>query len=102
MTISCFAEFLAFRRDNPRAMVLMRCGDFYECVGFDALMLVEHCGNNPMAPQKGVVKAGCPWRNLRRTLEQLTHAGLSVVRGGGWRGRGGSRRCWVSGPREGA
>ena len=62
-----------------------RVGKFYECVGFDAVLLVEYAGLNPMAPEKGVPRAGCPEANLRRTLAMLIEPALTVVGGGGWR-----------------
>lgn len=86
----CYEDFLSFRQQLPRALLLMRVGDFYETVGWDAVLLVEHCGNNPMGAGSGVPRAGCPWRNLRRTLALLVDAGLTVV-GGTW---GGGLGCW--------
>jgi hypothetical protein len=60
----------------PDAVVLTRVGDFYETYGVDAIMLVEHCGLNPMA---GKARAGCPWRNVQDTLDKLTSAGYRVA-----------------------
>jgi hypothetical protein len=76
----------------PDVVVLLRVGDFYESYGVDAVMLVEHCGLNPMA---GRARAGCPWRNVQDTLDKLTNAGFRVAvyeedekerrEGNGWR-----------------
>ena len=57
-------------------IVLVRVGEFYEAFGIDAVMLVEHCGLNPMG---GRPRAGCPWRNVQSTLDGLTSSGLSVA-----------------------
>ena len=50
-------------------------GDFYEAYGVDALLLVEHCGLNPMAQK---ARAGCPIPNVQQTLNGLTSAGFAV------------------------
>ena len=55
-------------------------GEFYETMGTDAVMLVQHAGLNPMG-QGDPPRAGCPIGNLRRTVADLVEqAGLSVVR----------------------
>lgn len=73
-------SFLAYCRDQklkyPDAIILTRCGDFYETYGVDAVMLVEHCGLNAMA---GKAKAGCPIRNVQATLDCLTSQGFTVA-----------------------
>ena len=66
----------AKRNLHPHAITLVRCGDFYETYGIDAIMLVEHVGLNPMA---GKCKAGCPYRNVQSTLDALTNAGFTVA-----------------------
>ena len=65
------------------AIMLVRVGDFYETYGIDAIMLVEHCGLNPMA---GKARAGCPWRNIQATLDGLTYAGFRVAVYEEWKG----------------
>ena len=73
-------SFLAFCREQktryPDCIILCRCGDFYETFGVDALMLIEHCGLNPMGSK---VKAGCPYRNVQATIDGLTAQGLRVA-----------------------
>ncbi|KAL7531829.1 hypothetical protein ACHAXR_004263, partial [Thalassiosira sp. AJA248-18] len=64
-------------------VVLVRVGDFYECYGIDAILLVEYCGLNPMA---GKARAGCPWRNVQSTLDGLTNGGLRVAVYEEWNG----------------
>ncbi len=57
----------------------MQVGEFYEAVGYDAVMLVQWAGLNPMGNRSP--RAGCPVVNLRRVLHALVgEAGISVVR----------------------
>ncbi len=63
----------AFHTD---AILLIRVGDFYESYGIDAIMLVEHCGLNPMG---GKARAGCPIMNVQATLDLLTKKGFRVA-----------------------
>ncbi|KAL9181559.1 hypothetical protein ACHAXT_010364 [Thalassiosira profunda] len=67
------------------SVVLVRVGDFYETYGVDAILLVEHCGLNPMA---GKARAGCPWRNIQSTLDGLTRVGFRVAVFEEWNGVG--------------
>ncbi|KAF3777179.1 DNA mismatch repair protein, partial [Nymphaea thermarum] len=73
-------ELLQFKSKFPREVLLCRVGDFYEAVGFDACVLVEHAGLNPCGGLRtdSVPKAGCPVVNLRQTLDDLTRSGFSV------------------------
>ena len=76
-------------------------GEFYEAIGFDAIMLVEYSGLNPMGGVKGlgVPRAGCPRNNLFQTLADLNDAGLSVcvVEEAAGVGPGGKKDRFVSG-----
>eukprot|EP00970_Alexandrium_tamarense_P012522 scaffold2946_cov209-Alexandrium_tamarense.AAC.4 len=67
----------------PDTVLLVRVGDFYESYGVDAVLLVEHCGLNPMASK---ARAGCPWRNVQATLDGLTNAGFRVAVYEEWNG----------------
>ncbi|KAK3258887.1 DNA mismatch repair ATPase msh1, partial [Cymbomonas tetramitiformis] len=66
------------KRLHPRKVVLLQVGDFFEAMGYDAVMLVQYCSLNPMGTT-GVPRAGCPLQNLRRTLDDLTSSGFSVA-----------------------
>ena len=72
--------FLSYCRSQkekyPQCVILVRCGDFYETFGIDAIMLVEHLGLNSMA---GKARAGCPYRNIQATINGLTQQGFSVA-----------------------
>ncbi|KAG2429237.1 hypothetical protein HXX76_011006 [Chlamydomonas incerta] len=98
--VQCYGEFLGAKKKHGTAVVLVRIGDFYEAVGFDALVLCQHCGLNPMTPLSGVAKAGFPKApsTLRQQLNRLIGAGFVVAiveevgdlaRGGGGVTRGG-------------
>ena len=62
---------------HPRKMLLVRVGEFYETYGFDAALLVQFAGLNPMGARP--FKAGTPVVNLRSTLDKLLHHGFSVA-----------------------
>lgn len=61
---------------HPSKVTLTRVGEFYETHGVDSIMLVEHCGLNPMGNK---AKAGCPVRNVQATLDGLTRMGFTVA-----------------------
>ena len=75
-----FSLFCQIKRQHPTKVVLVRVGEFHECVGLDAVLLVQWAGLNPMG-SGNPPRAGCPHMNLRRTLQCLTDANLSVVGG---------------------
>mmetsp|Transcript_27161 Transcript_27161/g.45877 ORF Transcript_27161/g.45877 Transcript_27161/m.45877 type:complete len:194 (-) Transcript_27161:287-868(-) len=39
---------------HPAKVLLVRVGEFYEAYGVDALMLMEHCGLNPMGEYSSI------------------------------------------------
>ncbi|GLJ24672.1 hypothetical protein SUGI_0471830 [Cryptomeria japonica] len=74
------SELIQFKLKFPREVLLCRVGEFYEAVGFDACILVEYAGLNPMGGIRSntVPRAGCPVMNLRQTLDELARNGFSV------------------------
>lgn len=64
------------KKKHADKVLLVRVGDFYECFGVDAVMMVQHAGLNPMGSK---ARAGCPIRNVQATLDSLTSAGLVVA-----------------------
>ena len=79
-----FAAFvLAQKRLRPTCVILVRKGDFYEAMGVDAIMLVEHTQVNPhrcRATQRvEVAMTGVPSSNLHSTLERLVEQELRVA-----------------------
>lgn len=67
-TLPCYHDFVKTKARFPHHIVLMRIGEFYETAGFDAVLLVQHAGLNPMSLGSGIPKAGCPVLNLRRQV----------------------------------
>ena len=71
------------KQRHPTCVLLVRKGDFYEAMGVDAIMLVEHTQVNPhrsRATQKiETVMTGVPRSNLHSTLERLVAQGLRVA-----------------------
>ncbi|KAI8471333.1 MAG: hypothetical protein J3K34DRAFT_507122 [Monoraphidium minutum] len=78
-SVPCYEEYLRYRRDMPRALILMRVGEFFEAVGYDAVLLMEHAGLNAMGAEGGAPRAGCPAASLRRTAAMLVEQGLTVA-----------------------
>lgn len=92
---------------HRRKVALVQVGEFYEAIGYDAVVLVEHAGFNPMGPGARIFhpiffqsppslspprpsapptpaetvafRAGFPLANLGRTLDKLRAAGFSSV-----------------------
>ena len=64
------------KKKYPDCIILTRCGDFYETFGTDAILLVEHCGLNPMGDK---AKAGFPFRSIQASLDCLTQKGFRVA-----------------------
>ncbi|KAK9832926.1 hypothetical protein WJX74_001881 [Apatococcus lobatus] len=74
-----YPYFLKVKHEHPRKIVLVRVGEFYETMGTDAILLVQHAGLNPMG-QGNPPRAGCPIINLRKTLTDLVvEAGIPTV-----------------------
>ena len=69
---------LDVKRTHPTKVLLIRVGEFYEALGYDAVLLVMHAGLNPMGTA-GVPRAGCPLVKVQETLDRLTHRGFAVV-----------------------
>ena len=84
-TIIALSLGLMSRKET--SSLLMQVGEFYETMGIDAVLLVQHAGLNPMGVGDPP-RAGCPIANLRRTISDLVEqAGLSVVSLALWHNR---------------
>ena len=67
------------RNSDPVLPLCDQCGDFYEAIGTDAVILVQFAGLNPMG-NRSPPRAGCPKGNIHRVLADLVQgAGLTVV-----------------------
>ncbi|VAH34047.1 unnamed protein product [Triticum turgidum subsp. durum] len=82
-------EMLQFKSKFPREVLLCRTkldthlspplvqvGDFYEAIGFDACILVEHAGLNPFGGLRSdsIPKAGCPIMCIVEEIQGPTQA----------------------------
>ena len=46
-----FSFFYETKKEYPDKIVLVRVGEFYETIGIDAILLVQHAGLNPMVSE---------------------------------------------------
>ena len=75
-----YSFFYETKLQHPDKVILCRVGEFFEAIGIDAILLVQHAGLNPMGKEGNPPRAGCPRANLRRTVSDLVeNGGLSVV-----------------------
>ena len=72
---SLFEFLMEVKRAHPTKVVLVRVGEFYETWGFDAVVLVQHAGLNPMGNR---VQAGCPVQSVQTVCDALTAQNLKV------------------------
>ncbi|GAX83118.1 hypothetical protein CEUSTIGMA_g10544.t1 [Chlamydomonas eustigma] len=77
--LPCYSYFCEVKKQYPKYVVLAKIGDFYETLGFDALLLCQFAKTNPMSPRSGVARAGVPIQNMPRAVRALNAADISVV-----------------------
>lgn len=53
-----FSFFYDVKVQHPDKVVLVRVGEFYETIGIDAILLVQHAGLNPMGKDGNPPRAG--------------------------------------------
>ena len=72
-------QFFAFKADYPEAVLLFRCGDFYETYGDDALIASKVLGivltKRSSATPGAIPMAGFPHHALDTYLPKLICAG---------------------------
>lgn len=51
-----FSFFLETKKQYPDKVILVRVGEFYETIGIDAVLLVQHAGLNPMVRGPDIVE----------------------------------------------
>ena len=71
-----FKFFSEQKMNYPCDVLLLENGKFFDTHGVDALMVVEHCGVNPMP---NGLRAGIHSDNIQRSCDQLINAGINVV-----------------------
>ena len=70
------AEFFDFKMQHPKMVVLVQVGKFFETLGIDALVLMEHAGCRRMGDLG--LRAGFPTMNASKFVGVLIEAGFSV------------------------
>ena len=76
-------QFFAFKAEYPEAVLLFRCGDFYETYGDDALVASKVLGivltKRSSAVPGAIPMAGFPHHSLETYLPKLVRAGYKVA-----------------------
>ena len=76
-------QYFAFKADYPEAVLLFRCGDFYETYGDDALIASKVLGivltKRSSAIPGALPMAGFPFHSLETYLPRLVRAGYKVA-----------------------
>ena len=76
-------QFFSFKADYPEAVLLFRCGDFYETYGDDALIASKVLGivltKRSSAVPGAIPMAGFPHHSLEIYLPRLVRAGYKVA-----------------------
>lgn len=76
-------QYFAFKAEHPEAVLLFRCGDFYETYGDDALTASKVLGivltKRSNASPDAIAMAGFPYHSLDIYLPKLVRAGYKVA-----------------------
>jgi len=76
-------QFFAVKAEHPEAVLLFRCGDFYETYGDDALTASKVLGivltKRSSAVPGAIPMAGFPYHSLETYLPRLVRAGYKVA-----------------------
>ncbi|MBQ3249699.1 MAG: DNA mismatch repair protein MutS [Bacteroidales bacterium] len=76
-------QYFAFKAEYPEAVLLFRCGDFYETYGDDALIASKVLGivltKRSSATPGAIPMAGFPYHSLETYLPRLVRAGYKVA-----------------------
>ena len=76
-------QYFAFKADYPEAVLLFRCGDFYETYGDDALIASKVLGivltKRSSAIPGAIPMAGFPFHSLETYLPRLVRSGYKVA-----------------------
>ena len=76
-------QYFAFKAEYPEAVLLFRCGDFYETYGEDALTASKVLGivltKRSSATPGAIPMAGFPYHSLETYLPRLVRAGYKVA-----------------------
>lgn len=76
-------QYFAFKAEHPEAVLLFRCGDFYETYGDDAVIASKVLGivltKRSSATPGAVPMAGFPYHSLETYLPRLVRSGYKVA-----------------------
>ena len=76
-------QFFAMKAQHPEAVLLFRCGDFYETYGDDALIASKVLGivltKRSSATPGAIPMAGFPHHSLETYLSKLVRSGYKVA-----------------------
>ena len=76
-------QFFAVKAEHPEAVLLFRCGDFYETYGDDALIASKVLGivltKRSSATPGAIPMAGFPYHSIETYLPRLVRAGYKVA-----------------------
>lgn len=76
-------QFFSVKAEHPDAMLLFRCGDFYETFGDDAITASKVLGivltSRSSADPDAIPMAGFPHHSLETYLPRLVRAGYKVA-----------------------
>lgn len=72
-------QFEELKSKHPDAILLFRCGDFYEAMSEDAKPVADTLGITLTVRKDGMKIAGFPYHALDTYLPKLIHAGLRVA-----------------------
>ncbi len=76
-------QYFAFKAEHPEAVLLFRCGDFYETYGDDALIASKVLGivltKRSSATPGAILMAGFPHHSLETYLPKLVRSGYKVA-----------------------
>lgn len=76
-------QFFAVKAEHPEALLLFRCGDFYETYGDDALVASKVLGivltKRSNAAPDAIPMAGFPYHSIETYLPRLVRAGYKVA-----------------------
>lgn len=75
---SIMKQFKELKKKHPDAILLFRCGDFYECYGEDSKAVAEVCGLQ-LTTSGETAMAGFPHYALDTNLPKLIRAGKRVA-----------------------
>lgn len=64
----------------PHATALiLQIGESYETIGLDAILMMGHCGTNPMPVAGNMPRTACPATNVHAVIADLVAHNLTVV-----------------------